>query len=276
MLKATGSALPDVNGMDMEKLIKKEPLTRKWSLVTDAKLETAIHKAAQESWKKNLIKDGALDYELTEEEILLLSRIPKEQTHGKMFVSLIFSLADEFSTLPLILQNIELHNGRIKHLETRPSKRSDGSLDLLVKLAVEQKGLLNLIKTIRQEENIPVSIVADETIFLKDVWFPKCIGDLDKCNRILSKFEPDLDSSHPPIPLVHYTDEEIKTWSLVYKKLHQVFPKYACAPFLRSFQLLEKECSYGADAIPQLQDVSAFLNRLLLWLIFFNILALEK
>lgn len=64
-----------------------------------------------------------------------------------------------------------MFHGQIKHFETRPSKTSGGSLDLLVRLDIEQKGLLNLIKSIRQERNLSVSIMADEMMFLKGKGF---------------------------------------------------------------------------------------------------------
>lgn len=28
-------------------------------------------------------------------------------------------------------------------------------------------------------------------------WYPRHISDLDKCNHLMTKFEPDLDMNHP-------------------------------------------------------------------------------
>jgi len=34
-------------------------------------------------------------------------------------------------------------------------------------------------------------------IFLAAEWFPKHISELDNCNHLLMKFDPDLDHQHP-------------------------------------------------------------------------------
>lgn len=46
----------------------------------------------------------------------------------------------------------------------------------------------------------------------------------------------------------------------VYRQLRSIYPHLACKQFLEALQQLEKECGYGEERIPQLQEVSAFLR----------------
>jgi len=63
------------------------------------------------------------------------------------------------------------------------------------------------------------------------------------------------------IPRVEYAEDEIKTWTLIYNKLNEMYPKYACKQHIEAIRELEKAGIYGPDFIPQLEDVSKFLKR---------------
>jgi phenylalanine-4-hydroxylase len=62
------------------------------------------------------------------------------------------------------------------------------------------------------------------------------------------------------IPTVHYTAEELATWKIIYQKLSILYPSHACKQHISAMKLLEKECGYGDNAIPQLEAVSRFLK----------------
>lgn len=62
------------------------------------------------------------------------------------------------------------------------------------------------------------------------------------------------------IPRVEYTPEEVATWRCIYNELVSLYPSHACREFNYIFPLLQQNCGYGPDQIPQLQDVSDFLK----------------
>jgi len=63
------------------------------------------------------------------------------------------------------------------------------------------------------------------------------------------------------LPFISYTDTEKNTWKTVYNQLTELYPQNACREYLRIFPSLIKHAGYGPDEIPQLADVSAFLEK---------------
>jgi phenylalanine-4-hydroxylase len=116
------------------------------------------------------------------------------------------------------------------------------------------------------------------------IWFPRRMADLDSFATKVMAYGTDLDADHPGfrdevyrarrseitmlarkfktgdhLPHIEYTKDEIATWGVVYNKLKEQYPKYACKQHRYVFPLLEANCGYGPDSIPQLEVVSQFL-----------------
>lgn len=121
-------------------------------------------------------------------------------------------------------------------------------------------------------------------------WFPRRMADLDTFASKVLSFGAELDADHPgfhdpqyrerrasitamartfrtgmPLPHVDYTPEEVATWGVVFNQLKALYPRFACKQHRFVFPLLEAKCGYAADHIPQLQDVSDFLQSATGW-----------
>ncbi|XP_012589785.1 PREDICTED: tyrosine 3-monooxygenase [Condylura cristata] len=136
---------------------------------------------------------------------------------------------------PFLLLLPKAVEAQIHHLETRPAQRprpGDPHLEYFVRCEVPSGDLPALLSSVRR--------VAEDVRGAgerKVLWFPRKVSELDKCQHLVTKFDPDLDLDHPgfsdqayrqrrrliaeiafqykhgdPIPRVEYTAEEIATW----------------------------------------------------------------
>eukprot|EP00013_Stygamoeba_regulata_P026171 CAMPEP_0177655648 /NCGR_PEP_ID=MMETSP0447-20121125/15096_1 /TAXON_ID=0 /ORGANISM="Stygamoeba regulata, Strain BSH-02190019" /LENGTH=430 /DNA_ID=CAMNT_0019159615 /DNA_START=42 /DNA_END=1334 /DNA_ORIENTATION=- len=119
----------------------------------------------------------------------------------------------------------------------------------------------------------------------KAPWYPRRKKDLDLFVHKVLECGEELSSDHPgfsdqsyrerrtficnlsrqyrhgdTIPRIEYLPEEIETWRTVYNKLTSLYPTHACKEHRFIFPLLEANCGYSPDNIPQLQDISNFLQ----------------
>jgi len=200
-------------------------------------------------------------------------------------VNLIYSLSEEIGALAESLKIFQKYKVNLLHIESRSSTRLPG-YEFMVELDQQKgevAGALEEIKNASRYCQIITSFYKDN----KDTvpWFPSKIQDLDRfANQILS-YGSELDSDHPgftdpvyrarrkefadiafnykhgqPIPDPGYTAQEKGVWKEVYTNLTRLYKTHACYEHNHVFPLLEENCGYSPNEIPQLQVVSDFLR----------------
>jgi len=209
-----------------------------------------------------------------------------ENDHRALKTLLIFSLNEEVGALAKALNIFEKFGVNLLHIESRLSRQNKNDHEFYVECDNTMGSLTDAIKVLRNESKyLHILSRAHKTIDESVPWFPRKIRDLDQfANRILS-YGAELDSDHPgfrdvlyrkrrkefadiannyrhnqPIPRVTYTEQEINTWATVFRELTKLYPTHACKEFNNIFPLLIDNCGYNESNIPQLEDVSRFLQ----------------
>nr|AVK72353.1 tyrosine hydroxylase [Meara stichopi] len=180
--------------------------------------------------------------------------------------------------LPGILEVI-LANHKLEHIQTRQGKED------CVEYVIQIKGIDGLSCIVDSLKPLVKDLDYFQTSPVDEKWFPRHISQLSFCNKLLNNYDPDLDKDHPgftdqqyrkrrteitkrsadykygsPIPMIEYREDEKDTWKTVYNQLRGLCKDHACKEYLEGLRLLEKDCNYGPDSIPQLEHVSQFLE----------------
>lgn len=192
---------------------------------------------------------------------------------------------DESGVLAKTLKIFEDNNVNLLYIESRSSERGPG-YEFFIECDSRAGNLEKAIDELKQRSGY-MSIISRDYKNKEEVvpWFPRRKRDLDRfANQILS-YGAELDSDHPgftdpvyrqrrkhfadlafhykhgePLPHVDYTEEEIKTWGIVYSNLVKLYPTHACREHNHVFPLFIDNCGYREDNIPQMEDVSNFLK----------------
>ncbi|KAJ1990975.1 hypothetical protein GGI25_003828 [Coemansia spiralis] len=208
--------------------------------------------------------------------------------HREQRTTLFFSVHDQIGALDDCLNALKRVQVSMTRIESRPSKSTDSGYDFFVDIDASSKDVVQKVV----EEIKGVEIVRDVRCItsLDDEkesvpWFPRKISDLDTFAEKVLEMGEELSSDHPgakdpvyrkrrleivqkakqyrtgqPLPRIEYNEQERDTWRQVYTRLRAMYPHYACREFLHVFPLLEQNCGYGPDAIPQIEDISRFLK----------------
>jgi len=116
-------------------------------------------------------------------------------------------------------------------------------------------------------------------------WFPEHIEDLNGSTKFLLELPDPSMADHPyfsdkdyvkrreaiqsctkdwqighKIPTVKYNEDDLKCWGYVYRHLKPLHQKYFCEKFNTNFAKLEKYCNLRENSIPQLEDLSQYLQ----------------
>lgn len=127
--------------------------------------------------------------------------------------------------------------------------------------------------------------IPNNLYFFSVPWFTRKPSDFDSINEKCLEMGEELSSDHPgatdkeyrkrrveitkfaksykhgeKIPRIEYNESEKAVWKTVFKTLKEYYPTHACKQHRYILPLLEQNCGYNEDNIPQLQDISNFLK----------------
>eukprot|EP00092_Neocalanus_flemingeri_P020966 GFUD01022717.1.p1 GENE.GFUD01022717.1~~GFUD01022717.1.p1 ORF type:complete len:380 (+),score=124.45 GFUD01022717.1:102-1241(+) len=200
-------------------------------------------------------------------------------------VNIIFSLNESVGELAESLKIFKKHQVNLLGIESRSSIKVPG-YEMMVEVDTSSGNVDGALEELKKESSYFQVIKRDYKDKAGTVpWFPRHIQDLDRfANQILS-YGSELDSDHPgftdpvyrarrtefadiafnykhgtPIPSVVYSAQERGVWKKVYRNLTRLYPTHACYEHNHVFPLLEENCGYSEEDIPQLQKVSDFLK----------------
>ncbi|CAG5121627.1 unnamed protein product, partial [Candidula unifasciata] len=254
---------------------------RKKSLIADAKFETAANKEFKKQERRLSKADSFGDVEGFAPGLL-----PDDFPDEFSAFNLLVTLKEGTISLAKVIRLFENGQVFITHIESRKCLSVPQQYQLFLQIVCTHDTFCHLTNTVKQNPLVcDVKLLEEKEPERKDVWFPRHISELDACTHLITRYEPDLDYTHPgfadknyrlrrkeiadiafeyrygnAIPRVQYTEEENATWRHVYRRLKKLFPTHACKEHISVFNTLEQEGGYCEDKIPQLEDVSNFLK----------------
>jgi len=202
---------------------------------------------------------------------------------------LIFSLQDKPGALTSALELLKKHGLNMNHIESRPSITAERVYDFFVALSPDtasSEAVSALVQEVKSSGAGDVTLLSDASTGGNEVpWFPRKPRDLDAINDKCLQMGEELASDHPgatdpeyrarrieitalakkyrhgdKIEMVEYTDSEKEVWKKVYSTLRKLYPTHACKEHRYIMPLLETNCGYGENGVPQLQQISEFLQ----------------
>uniref|UniRef100_A0A7S1RW15 phenylalanine 4-monooxygenase n=1 Tax=Alexandrium catenella TaxID=2925 RepID=A0A7S1RW15_ALECA len=201
----------------------------------------------------------------------------------------VFAVVDVKSDSPGILANLlkvfsDAHIN-ISHIESRlKSFARDGPA---FHIDFEGEASDDFVQSVLKDVKAISGVSAVSVMPPREVpWFPLNIRDLDLTTDTLDGGTALINEDHPGfsdqayrrrreeivtnaaqyrhgdrIPRIKYFDTEVETWQAVYGRLQTCHAQWACAEYLEMLPQMERYCGYAPGNIPQLADISEFLQQ---------------
>eukprot|EP00921_Rhytidocystis_pertsovi_P014524 GHVQ01023479.1.p1 GENE.GHVQ01023479.1~~GHVQ01023479.1.p1 ORF type:complete len:492 (-),score=33.57 GHVQ01023479.1:677-2152(-) len=194
-----------------------------------------------------------------------------------------FQVEDKVGALLNVLRIIEKHNLSMTRIENRPQPLSLARQTVTIHFEGDANSpdVEKLVADISTE--VQGNVVR---VKIPDVpWFPRTLSDIDNFSQQTLDAGTEINSDHPgfhdaeyrarrnhivsmaceyksgqPIATVEYSASELECWRIVYSKLSELFPEHCCEEYTAAVRDLEARGIYGAHRIPQLQEVSEYLQ----------------
>ena len=170
----------------------------------DAKFEKIVRRESRQSLYNTDHHDKNIP-EVTEEEAELLESLEDEAANSKIKLSFLVKLTNSVLGIGSLLKCLEVEDGDLVHLETRePRSGQEGAdrkpvvLEALLTVEIVKDRILQLAGRLKVGKFVVSGrLVSCRRATVQGCWFPRHISQLDTCNHILTKFEPELDMTHP-------------------------------------------------------------------------------
>ncbi len=195
--------------------------------------------------------------------------------------SIMFTISDAPGSLNTALGTFAANKINMTRLESKPAPNtSDFEFHVDFEGTLEDASVRLFLSALRASTRT-VHILDSKKV----PWFPLHKRDLDIIANEILDAGAELEADHPGfsdveyrkrreehaanaiayrhgdrIPDIKYTDAEIACWKAVFESLDRVHKAHACEEMLRLKPLLETHCGFSNTNIPQLQDLSNFLQ----------------
>lgn len=184
-----------------------------------------------------------------------------------------------------ILSQFSEHGINITSIESRFKSfaRSGPAFHIDLEGAASSPGVQKALASVKALSGVhEITVMADREV----PWFPVNIRDLDLTIDTLDGGSDLINDTHPGFndrqykqrrdeivmnarafshgdrpTRVQYNAQEVATWGAVYERLQECHSKWACKEYLEMLPHMEKYCGYARGNIPQLEDISDFLQQ---------------